>query len=91
MNNLIILNKDDLRDLLREMLPSITGGNNAPVEDDGKDVLIYGIKGLASFLDCSIPTAQKYKNAGMPCVQRGRKIIFKPADVWAFMDTRKHK
>ena len=91
MSNLIILNKDDLRDLFREMLANITGGNNAPVEDDGKDVLIYGIKGLASFLDCSIPTAQKYKNAGMPCVQRGRKIIFKPADVGAFMDTRKHK
>jgi hypothetical protein len=91
MTNVIMLNKDDLRDLLREMLPSLSGGNNTPVEDDGKDVLIYGIKGLASFLDCSIPTAQKYKNEGMPCVQRGRKIIFKPADVWAFMDTRKRK
>lgn len=46
--------------------------------------LIYGIKGLAAFLNVSMVTAQKYKNDKLfPCIQRGRKVIFKSDEVLA--------
>jgi len=44
--------------------------------------LIYGISGLAKYLQVSIPTAQKIKNSGkIPFSQVERTIIFNKADV----------
>ncbi len=43
---------------------------------------IYGINGLAKFLQVSMPTAQKIKNSGkIPFSQAERTIIFNKADV----------
>lgn len=51
--------------------------------------LIYGIKGLAAFLNVSMVTAQKYKNDKLfPCIQRGRKVIFKSDEVLAGLSKR---
>ena len=39
--------------------------------------MLYSIRELAEFLQCSIPTAQKIKNSGrIPFSQTGRKIVF---------------
>jgi hypothetical protein len=43
---------------------------------------IYTISGLAEFLQCSIPTAQKLKNSGrIPVKQFGRKLVFIKSEV----------
>lgn len=47
---------------------------------------IYSIKELASFLQCSIVTAQKIKNSGrIPYKQEGRKVIFECGEILAAM------
>ena len=39
--------------------------------------MLYSIRELAEFLQCSIPTAQKIKNSGrIPFSQTGRKVVF---------------
>ena len=39
--------------------------------------MLYSIRELAEFLQCSIPTAQKIKNSGrIPFAQTGRKVVF---------------
>ena len=44
--------------------------------------LLYGIKGLAEFLECSLPLAAKLKNQGhFPFTKVGNKIIFHSEDV----------
>jgi hypothetical protein len=54
---------------------------------------IYGIKGLAKFLQVSTPTAQKIKNSGkIPFSQAERTIIFRKADVLeALSNTKKRR
>jgi excisionase family DNA binding protein len=47
---------------------------------------IYSIKELAELLNCSIVTAQKFKNEGkIPYKQMGRKLIFDVNEVLAAM------
>ncbi|MDD4384557.1 MAG: DUF3853 family protein [Bacteroidales bacterium] len=51
--------------------------------------LAYGIAGLATLLNCSIPTAQKLKNSGdVPYMQQGRKIVF---DINKVLEAIEHK
>ena len=54
---------------------------------------IYGIIGLAEFLKCSTPTAQKIKNSGkVPYSQNERTIIFEKEKVLnALSNTKKRK
>lgn len=53
---------------------------------------IYGIKGLAKFLQVSTPTAQKIKNSGrIPFSQAERTIIFRKADVLEALSNKKKK
>lgn len=43
---------------------------------------VYSINGLARFLQCSVPTAQKLKNSGrIPVKQFGRKLVFIKSEV----------
>ncbi|MCX6232989.1 MAG: DUF3853 family protein [Bacteroidetes bacterium] len=52
-----------------------------PVSSD-PEPYIYGIKGLAKFLNISTVTAQRVKNSGrIPFSQMQRTIIFKKDDV----------
>lgn len=54
--------------------------------------LIRGIKGLAAFLNVSVPTAQKMKNDKIfPCIQRGRTIFFKSDEVLSGLSKRNKK
>ena len=49
----------------------------APMEQKTAPKMLYSIKELADFLQCSTPTAQKIKNSGrIPFVQTGRKVVF---------------
>ena len=46
-------------------------------EQKAEPKMLYSIKELAEFLQCSIVTAQKIKNSGrIPFVQTGRKVLF---------------
>ncbi|HOY32127.1 MAG TPA: DUF3853 family protein [Bacteroidales bacterium] len=50
---------------------------------------VYGIKGLAEFLQVSTPTAQKIKNSGrVPYSQAERTIIFRKSEV---LESLSHK
>jgi len=53
-------------------------------------VMLYSIKELASFLNCSVPTAQKIKNGGrIPFAQTGRKCIFNGTEILAAMEVNR--
>ena len=53
---------------------------------------LYGINGLARFLNCSNPTAQKIKNSGdIKFIQTGRKIIFDADSVLRDLEAKKKK
>lgn len=46
-------------------------------EQQTEPKMLYSIRQLADFLQCSIPTAQKIKNSGkIPFMQTGRKVVF---------------
>ena len=50
--------------------------------DKFNDEWLYGLQGLADFLNCSRITAQRYKLDGkIPFKQIGRKIIFNKTEV----------
>ena len=66
---------------LKELQPTVKA---EPVRTEPK--YIYSIKELAGLLNCSIPTAQKFKNEGkIPYKQMGRKLIFEVNEVLAAM------
>jgi len=49
----------------------------APMEQKAEPKMLYSIKELAAFLQCSTVTAQKLKNSGrIPFAQTGRKCVF---------------
>lgn len=88
----MLVNKQELKDIIDA---SISAAIERITEKQAEKVvhtstLIYGIKGLAAFLDVSMPTAQSWKNAGIfPYIQRGRTIIFKSDEVLAGLAKRK--
>lgn len=46
-------------------------------EPKAETKMLYSLRELADFLQCSIPTAQKIKNSGrIPFAQTGRKLVF---------------
>ncbi len=52
--------------------------------------MLYSIKELADFLQCSTVTAQKLKNSGrVPYMQSGRKVIFNGNEVLASISNKK--
>lgn len=62
-----------------EFLDILKQGQNvsAVPEQKTEPKMLYSIKELADFLQCSTVTAQKIKNSGrIPFVQTGRKVIF---------------
>lgn len=97
MTQIIQVDKAELRDVIREIVAdAITDIKTAITPSQGEPespTLIYGIKGLAEFLNVSMPTAQKLKNGKLfPCYQRGRTIVFKSSEVLRGMEsTHKRK
>jgi excisionase family DNA binding protein len=61
----------------------------APMEQKTETKMLYSIKELADFLQCSTVTAQKIKSSGrIPFAQTGRKVVF---DGNAVMSALSHK
>jgi hypothetical protein len=67
------------------IIECLTNFNPAPTQVPApppETKLIYSIKGLAEFLNCSSTTAQKIKNSGkVRFMQYGRKCVFDPAQI----------
>lgn len=62
-----------------EFLELLKQGQNASEvpEQKTEPKMLYSIKELAEFLQCSTVTAQKIKNSGrIPFSQTGRKVVF---------------
>jgi hypothetical protein len=75
-------------ELLKQQIPQST--NVVQTEPATEKKYIYSIKGLAEFLNCSVVTAQHWKNKGLiPCKQLGRKVMFDQDAVLAAMHTNK--
>jgi hypothetical protein len=90
---------ENLPEAVSELLAKVQNIENligaTPTETSPADPepFIYGIKGLAKFLQVSTPTAQKIKNSGkIPFSQAERTIIFRKADVLeALSNTKKRR
>ncbi len=90
---------ENLPEAISELLAKVQKIENfidaTPTETSPADPepFIYGIKGLAKFLQVSTPTAQKIKNSGrIPFSQAERTIIFRKADVLeALSNTKKRR
>ncbi|MFZ4414926.1 MAG: helix-turn-helix domain-containing protein [Bacteroidales bacterium] len=62
-----------------EFMELLKQQTNVPtiVEQKAETKMLYSIKELATFLQCSTVTAQKLKNSGrIPFAQTGRKCVF---------------
>jgi hypothetical protein len=93
------LSYDSLPDAISEILAlmqkfeTLIGAKPTEKTQVDPEPLIYGINGLAKFLQVSTPTAQKIKNSGkIPYSQAERTIIFRKTDVLeALSNTKKKK
>ncbi len=95
MNNVVLStrNIDDLiTDLANEVVKKIElWVVNPQTTTNQQSKKLYSIKELADFLQVSTVTAQKYKNAGLPCIQYGRKVIFDTESVLQWLNNPKKK
>jgi len=92
MKYVICMEKEELDALIDERCNAaiVRFQNATKSKPQSPPTFIYGIKGLAAFLNVSMVTAQKYKNEKLfPYIQRGRKIIFKPDEVLAGLRNKK--
>ena len=72
----ITVNSDDLKNIV-DYLIDYKQSNQIVPEQKTEPKMLYSIKELADFLQCSIQTAQKIKNSGrIPFSQTGRKVVF---------------
>lgn len=85
MEQALVVSRQELDAMIDEKVnAAIVRFSKTPKEESNAPTFIYGIKGLAAFLNVSMVTAQKYKNQKLfPCIQRGRKIIFRTDEVLA--------
>lgn len=80
MENYLLLSVslEELTNIIREAVKESTANTKQPEPTH----YLYSIKELASFLKCSIVTAQKLKNSGrIRYKQFGRKCVFNSAEV----------
>jgi hypothetical protein len=92
MEHIIVTTKEQLSELLSDIVHNEVMQIKSTGEQDNKKEshLIFGIRGLANFLVCSTATAQKYKNEKLfPCIQQGRKVIFKSDEVLAGLERKR--
>jgi hypothetical protein len=81
-NEIVVTSKEEIRDIMYDCLTEffnnslVTGKNGNPSE------YIRSIAELASFLGCSISTAQKFKNNHTEIFRQvGRKFLVSKSDV----------
>lgn len=91
MEQALVVSRQELDAMIDEKVnAAIVRFTKTTKEDSNTPTFIYGIKGLAAFLNVSMVTAQKYKNEKLfPCIQRGRKIIFKSDEVLAGLSKKR--
>ena len=91
MEEALVVSRQELDALIDEKVnAAIVRFTKTTKEDSDAPTFIYGINGLAAFLNVSIVTAQRYKNEKLfPCIQRGRKIIFKSDEVLAGLSKKR--
>ena len=94
--NIYIMDKRIFELTVEEFISILNANTNAQntnvlgVEPANEKRYIYSIKGLAEFLKCSVPTAQKMKNANLiPYRQVGRKVMFEETEVLNAMKSKK--
>jgi hypothetical protein len=76
---------------LKEIENSIASIKQQPTVND-PEAYIYGINGLAKFLNVSTVTAQSIKNSGkIPCSQIQRTIIFEKSKIIEALSINKNE
>jgi excisionase family DNA binding protein len=77
-----------IKNAIKEAMEELTSQS----EPSSERKILYSIKELASFLSCSLATAQKLKNAGrIPYRQVGRKVMFDSVEILMAMEPGKRK
>lgn len=93
MNEILLITTDQLREIFNECL----NAHFQPKEQHLNVIepkYLYSLKELASFLNCSIVTAQKIKNSGrIRFKQCGRKCLFITTEILQDLEInpRKHR
>ena len=81
------LTVSEFMDLLKQEQPT-----QLVPEQKAEPKMLYSIKELADFLQCSTVTAQKIKNSGkIPFMQTGRKVVFEGNAVLQALSNQKKK
>lgn len=74
--------KEIVEEAVLSAMAKVNPVQQVPTVEAQDDEYIYSIRGLASFLNCSVMTAQKLKNQGLiPYLQLNRKVIFEKSKV----------
>jgi excisionase family DNA binding protein len=78
MQQIVILNKEDLRDLLKEMIPTTVEVKSQKDESDK----LFTISEACEILRCSRPTLHRWKKNGIiPFVNIGGNIRYRKSDI----------
>ena len=88
-NVVIVTTRNELKSIINECLVEVPKViPETPVPDSQQ--FLYSISELASFLSCSVGTAQKLKNSGkIRYKQFGRKCVFNTLEVLEDINKRK--
>ena len=79
MDNILIISKNDLRELLSEMIPAQT---KAPEIKESNDEVLYTTEEACKILKCSKPTLHRWKKEGIvPHIRIGNNIRYKKSDL----------
>ena len=91
MNEIIVITTDQLREILNECLITYFSTiKPEPISEEPKH--LHSLRELASFLKCSLVTAQKIKNSGrIRFRQHGRKCLFITTEVLQDLEIKKWK
>ncbi len=91
MTEIILVTPSELREILKQCLADQNQTNQAsPRPEDPK--YLHSLKELATFLGCSIVSAQKLKNSGViRYKQFGRKLVFSTAEILEDLNKKQKK
>ena len=85
-NEIIVTSKEEVRDILYDCLTEFFQNLPKTVEIGNPNDYLRSISELASFIGCSISTAQKFKNSYAEIFhQTGRKFLVSKSDILSKM------
>jgi excisionase family DNA binding protein len=80
MDNILIISKNDLRELLEEMIP--TERVNTPEIKEKDEEVLYTTEEACKILKCSKPTLHRWKKENIvPHIRIGNNIRYKKSDL----------